>query len=159
MKTPGWFKRGAATTAVFLLLGPFVACLLVAALFFLVRASFPTPDEPLRLSDIVLSGVLGGFLLQLAPGLMTGLGMSFASPRISSVRGWLGWSTLCSTVLSVGVCMLLLRASSADTAVAPVIVMLVTLSLPGALGGLAAAAATLRFRPRPSPRPTAEVFA
>ena len=159
MKTPGWFKRGAATTAVFLLFGPFIAGLLVAGLFSLVQVSFPVPAEPLRLSDVVLAGFVGGFLLQLGPGLLTGLGMSFASTRIASVRAWLGWSTLSSVLLSVGVCLLLLRAGSAGAALASVIGMLATLSLPGALGGLAAAAATLPLRPRPSPRPTAEVFA
>jgi hypothetical protein len=40
-----------------------------------------------------------------------------------------------------------------------VIVALAALGLPGVLGGLAAAAATLRLRPRPSTEPTVEVFA
>ena len=159
MKTPGRFKRGAATTAVFLLFGPFVAGLLVAGVSYLARVSFPAPGEVLRLTDIVLSGLLGGFVLHLGPALLTGLGMSFASPRIASAKGWLGWSTLCATVLSVGVCLLLFSASSADTALPSVIVALAALGLPGVLGGLAAAAASLRLRPRPSTEPTVEVFA
>ena len=159
MKTPNGFRRGAATTAVFLLFGPFIAGLLVAGLFLLGRSLVEAPVEPESANIVLLSGVLGGFLLQLVPGLVTGLGMSFASGRIYSVRGWLGWSALSSTALSVGVCSLVVWLTAADTGWGPMIVMLMALGVPGALGGLAAAAATLRLRPPPSPRPTADVFA
>ena len=153
--TPGWFRRGAATTAVFTLLGPAVAGLILAGLFLAGRAlaSGPSPTA----NDILFSGGVG-FLLQMGPGLITGLAMSFASPRIRSTGAWLGWAALTVTMISLGGVALMLRASFADVGIGPFLISMVFLALPGFLGALASAGATLRLRPRPSPKPAAEVF-
>lgn len=155
--TPGWFKRGAATTAVFTLLGPAVAGLILAGLFVVGRSLGPEPGPPRTGTDILFSGG-AGFLLQMGPGLITGLVMSFASPRIRSTVAWLGWSAFSVTALSLGGVALMLRASFADVGIGPFLISMVALTLPGFLGTLASAGATLRLRPRPSTKPTAEVF-
>lgn len=158
MKTPGWFKRGAATTAVFTLLGPIVASLLVAALFLWGRSLAPPSLPAMSLTDLLLAGFLGAFLPQLALGLVTGLVMSFASRRIRSGRAWLMWTAVTAVTLGVGAIMLLLTISYADAGFVPAVVMLIAHGIPAVLGALTSAAATVRLRPRPSATPTAEVF-
>jgi len=156
--TPAWFKRGAATTAVFALLGPGLASVVITGLFVVSResasASIPSPT----VTDVLVAAG-SGFLIQLGPGLITGLIMSFGSPQIRSIWGWFGWAAPTMTMLSLGAIALLLRTSFVDVGIGPVMISMVILTLPGLLGALASAGATLRFRPRPSPKPTAEVFA
>ena len=158
MTTPGWFRRRAATTAVFTLWGPFVASLLVAALFLWGRSLAPSSSPAMSATDLLLAGFLGAFLPQLALGLMIGLTMCIVSPRIRSVRGWLLWAALSASSLGVGAITLLLWASNADAGFLPALVMVIAHVIPAVLGALLSAAATLRLRPRPSAKPTAEMF-
>ena len=109
-------------------------------------------------TDLLLAGFLGAFLPQLALGLMIGLTMCFVSPRIRSARGWLLWAALSASSLGVGAITLLLWASNADAGFLPALVMVIAHVIPAVLGALLSAAATLRLRPRPSAKPTAEMF-
>lgn len=154
----GWFKRGAATTAIFALWGPFVASLLVAGLFLWGRSLAPPSAPAMSATDLLLAGFLGAFLPQLALGLVTGLIMSFASPRIRSVRGWLVRAAVSASSLGVGAITLLLWASNAGDGFIPAMVMVIAHVIPAVLGALMSAVATLRLRPRPSAEPTAEVL-
>lgn len=153
--TPAWFKQGAATTAVFTLVGPAIAGVIIAGLSVTGRAlaSGPSPTA----NELLFSGGVG-FLLELGPGLITGLVMSFASPRIRSSGAWLGWAALTVTVLCLGGSALMLRASFVGVGIGPVVIAMVALTLPGILGALASAVATRRLRPRRPAAPTAEVF-
>lgn len=158
MKTPDWFKRGAATTAVFTLLGPLVASLLVAVLFLWGRSLAPSSLPAMSVTDMLLAGFLGAFLPQLVLGLVTGIIMSFASRRIRSGQGWLVWAAVSASMVGVGAIMLLLRISYTDAGFIPAAVMVIAHVIPAALGALTSAAATLRLRHRPSAEPAAEVF-
>jgi hypothetical protein len=146
-----------ATTAVFTLVGPFIASLLVAVLYFWGRSAAPSVSA-MSAADLLLAGFLGAFLPQLGPGLVTGLIMSFASPRIRSGRGWLTWAAVSTLTFGAMAIVLLFSTSYADAGWIPALVMVIALVIPAVLGALASAAATLRIRPRPAVAPTAEVF-
>ncbi|MDP3379278.1 MAG: hypothetical protein Q8S53_13025, partial [Brevundimonas sp.] len=89
---------------------------------------------------------------------VTGLIMSFASPRIRSGRGWLTWAAVSTLTFGAMAIVLLFSTSYADAGWIPALVMVIALVIPAVLGALASAAATLRIRPRPAVAPTAEVF-
>lgn len=159
MKTPGWFKRGAATAAVYFVVVLVVAGALTALLALSARPLMP---EETRTSLVVAIG--GGFavgaMTHAPSGLICGLSLALLSAKIRRKRVWLGSAIVGGLVLSVLTGLLMFRLfRTSDVAPMVAAISLTAFSIPAVLANLSAAFATLRLRPSPLARPTADVFA
>lgn len=156
MKTPGWFKRGAATAAVYFLVVPVVGGALVALLALSARPFYP-PDLRFSLEAALLGGLFMGGALFSPAALICGIALAFASPKIRRRPVWLALAAAGGAGLTAATALILFRSSIAD--VLSTVIALLALCIPAAIAHLVAALITLKTRPGPPATPTAEIFA
>lgn len=155
MKTPEGFKRGAATAAVYGLVTLLVGGALTAALALTTIPLSPAEARP-SLAIAVGGGFLAGTLLHAPVAIICGLGLALMSPRIRRTRAWLGWAVIGAVLVTCVSTLILFRSN--DATVLSWVIGLVAVSLPAALASVAAACATLKLRPSPTVKSTADVF-
>lgn len=153
MRNPRPVRTGGLTILVFLLVQPAVAGLCFAALHAVSGAFVPPGAGAFN----PLWAFLAGALAHLPAAGFTGFLMALASHRIRSTGWWLAGGALLGWLLATLVLLLLVQSALAE-GVGVILFAATMAGSPAALGGLAAAAATLRRRSRPWLRPVAEAF-
>lgn len=146
------------TTAGFMVISPLASGAILSAL--LVATAAWGPDE-LRQGTMnpLASGLLVGALAFSPAAATTGLLMSVLSRRIPTAGGWLGYAGLVGAVLTSLSLLFLFRSIFTEGPLGVGLYVVAGLTVCGAAGMVAAAAATLRVRPKPPILQMAEVGA
>ncbi|HEY0600113.1 hypothetical protein [Brevundimonas sp.] len=144
------------TTAGFIVVSPLAGGAVLSAVLAVTAAWMP--DE---LRQGAMNPIAGGLLvavLAFSPAAaITGLVMSVLSPRILTPGGWMGYAGLWGAALTSLSLLVLFRTVFIEGPLGAGLYIMAGLTLCATLGMVAAAAATLRTRPRPPISQMAEI--